>query len=125
MTSLPHGSHHGTGPEHSLGLPARNRRQPARHAGLPEVEDLPASGCGEPELLELSSRACAAASSLLAPGTWASVMSAFDARPVTVAVSELGGADAVRRTRSRREALLAVARMTWTGRSRFAVSVRG
>src|SRR4051812_25033907 len=43
----------------------------------------------EPGLLELTSRACAAATSLLSGVSWASVMAQLDARPVTVAATDL------------------------------------
>jgi hypothetical protein len=72
----------------ALGLPTRSGR-PLEDAGLQGLDDLPTSVSGEAELLELSSKACAAATSLLAPVRWASVTTVFDARPVTVAVTEL------------------------------------
>jgi hypothetical protein len=60
------------------------------HSGL--FEDLPdvwPSGCGEPGLLEACSAACQDATSQLGPVRCASVTALFDARPVTVAVTEL------------------------------------
>jgi hypothetical protein len=89
MTSPVGGSHFRAQLDQPLGLPARSGREPLGEPGLEGLEDLPTSVSGEAELLELSSKACAAATSLLDPVRWASVTTAFDARPVTVAVTEL------------------------------------
>src|SRR4051812_39007863 len=51
--------------------------------------DVSRSVSDETGLLELTSRACSAATSFFAGVSWASVMAQLDARPVTVAATDL------------------------------------
>jgi hypothetical protein len=87
--SRPSGHHLGAGSE---ALPTSPSAADPSSAHTPLFEDLPdvwPSGCGEPGLLEACSTACQDATSQLEPVRCASVTALFEARPVTVAVTEL------------------------------------
>ena len=104
MTTLRRGWHLGAQFEDGPASPAATCCEPLTAAGLQGPADPRTPVCGQRDLVELSSRACAAASSLLPPVTCASVMTALDARPVTVAVNELGALLATTRSTGMGEA---------------------
>src|SRR4051794_41774682 len=87
--SRPSGHHLGAG---SAAVPTNLPAADPSSTHTPLFEDLPdvwPSGSGEPRLLEACSTACQDATSQLEPVRCASVTALFEARPVTVAVTEL------------------------------------
>src|SRR3954454_14071231 len=82
------GHHRGAGSE---AVPTSLAAGDPSSTHTPLFEDLPdvwPSGCGEPGLLEACSPACQDATSQLEPVSWASATALFQARPLTVAVTD-------------------------------------